>query len=694
MDTTSFDAEQEPQGVRPERDLTPASQGMSVHDLEQLLADIELQPQWRHEADKASSYYDAKQLSPERLEQLAESQEPATIVNLIFGAINGALGQEAKTRLDWMASADTDAYQDVVDVLNQKLQTAKRETKADMAVSEAYKGQIVPGIGWVEVGRESDPLRFPYKVKARHRNEVWWDWRAKECDYDDARWQLVSNWVDLDLAINAMPQYADTLRIGTTSGPITDSMMRTITYSHDKFESIGTTRRIFNRFEEEWLDNSARRRIRFYDVFYKQPRTVIALVAGDKRVEFNPANVLHQELVRRGQAMLVRGPSYQMRHARFAGPFRLFDKARKSRRFPLTPFVGFTDDEYGTPYGMVANMISPQDEYNERRSRLRWLLKAAQVFIDDDALNENFNNFKDVAREIMRPDSVFVLKAGRRNAQGIRVEHNMQLAREQVDVMQDAKQLVQEVPRIYSSMLGDAPTGVTSGLAINSLVEQGMIALGETNDNYRGSRGAVGDALSELILEDLSKPDLQVTLGKGKSARVVVLNTMSQDGLPQNSVEDAPLTIGLGDVPSTPAHKLQQQQHLAQLLQSVGNDPIARSVLMPDLIESTDLPNREEKARWMREKYGMPDPGQSQDPQQQQAEQQQKAQAAQLQQRAADAELAIKEAQAKSAASVATLNTVKAAQVVQAINAGPPDPTPGVAANEDDMVAQAIARAG
>lgn len=676
--------QQQPQEQREDRDK--ATEGMALHDLERLLADIQNQPEWRSAADQAASYYDGKQLSAARLAELHESGEPPTIINLMSGAINGALGQEAKTRLDWIAKADTDAFTDVADVLNERLVEAKRETGADQAISDAYKGQIVPGIGWVEVSRASDPLAYPYRVENVHRNEVWWDWRASSVTKSDGAWICRQRWVDLAEAEQMMPEHAEVFRYGCNTGPITDTMMSTVMRS-TTFDEINSARRSFNRFEEEWLDNAGRRRVRFYSVYYKSPIKVVAMVIGTRRSMFRPTNPLHVEMVQRGIAMLVTGPSFVIRHAMFAGPFRLSDIETKHRVFPLIPFVGFEDDEHGTPYGLGAGMISPQDEYNERRSRLRWLLKACQTFVDDDALSIKHNNFVDLAREVMRPGAQIVLNANRKNANGLRVEQNIQLAREQVDVMQDAKQLIQEQPRIYSAMLGDAPTGVTSGLAINSLVEQGMVALGETNDNYRTGRGMVGNALMQLIIEDFARPNMRVTLGKGKKSRVVVLNTQDEQGLPINAMQDASVSLGLGDVPSTPGYKLQQQQYLTQLLGSVGNDPVARAVLMPALMEATDLPNREADAEWMRKKYGAPIPGEDQAEQQQGAEQQEQAMQQQaMQMQLAEAKARLDELQAKVAkmTTEAELNAARAQQIHMAM---------GQAANEGRLIQDAIAEA-
>lgn len=682
------DQQQEP---RPDRDLATGD-GMSLYALERMLSDISQQPEWRSSSDKCCQYFDGKQLSSDKLAKMDETGEPKTIVNLIQRTVNGALGQEARARLDWMASADTNAFGDLAQALNERMHEAQRETWADMAMSDAYSSQLRAGIGWTEVSRNPDPLGYPYRVQEIHRNEVWWDFRARSRLLTDGKWVCRQRWIDEDEAITALPQFADTIRLGLHSGPLTDAMALSV-LSSEKFESLHQTRMSFNRQQEEWLDNSVRKRVRFYDVYYKQPKVLVAMVVGTRRVRFNPQNPVHVAMVQRGMAQLIQGPSYIIRRALFCGPFRLFDVPTRFRNFPLIPWWCYRDDEYGTPYGLVHGMIDPQDEYNERRSRLRWLLRAVQVFVDNDALDEKFNTFKSLALEVMRPDAMFVLKNSRKNSDALKVNRNTELAREQVDVMNDAKQLIQDVPGIYSTMLGNAPSGVTSGLAINSLVEQSLVSLGEVNDNYRMSRRAVGECLSELILEDMAQPNMKIEVGTGKKARVVVLNTFSPEGLPVNHVEDAPVRVGLQDTPSTPAHRQQQQQQLSTAIQGVGNDPIARAVLVPAFIESTDLENRDLYANWMRKKNGVPEPGEADD-QREAMEQQMEAMQAQLaeisqqlQLRAATADVEKKEADVQ-------LTLAKAAkEEAQAHVAATPPALPGPDP-EELAIADALQEAG
>jgi hypothetical protein len=197
----------------------------------------------------------------------------------------------------------------------------------------------------------------------------------------------------------------------------------------------------------------------------------------------------------------------------------------------------------------------------------------------------------------------------------------------------------------------------------------------------------LAEALFNLIAEDHMTHEMQVRIGQGKKARVIVLNTVDpQTRLPKNVVKDAPVNVGLQDVPSTPAHRMQQQQHLAQTLQAVGANPDAVILLTSALIESSDIPNHAEYAQWLRKRAGIPEPGTTDDDQVEAAEMaQQQAQSVQAkaQMDALAARTARERAAAEQASSAARLNLAKADQIIDQIE-NPPTPEP--AANDEDAL--------
>lgn len=668
--------------------------GFSLFALESLLRDVDGQPDWRPRADVAHAYYDFKQISPEKQAKIfREMGIEARQTNLVHGVINGVLGQEARTRTDVTVNADDDTFAEVSDVLGKAMKEAQRETNADMAVSNGYAGQVKGGLGWVEVSRASDPLDYPYRVDDRHRNEIYYDWRTTDLGLRSARWQCRIRWEDLDEAEALMPEHRTILRScvnGWNLAGIPDDMDANMYRSAYNNERRTTIQR------DQWID-STRRRIKFFEVWYRVPAEVVVMqISPTRRIVFDEKNPLHQMAVQRGRVKLHKSITRQVRMALFAGPHRLVDVGTTRRNFPYIPFFAFRDDQDRSPYGLIEGMISPQDEYNDRRQMINWMLRARQILVDNDALDTAYNSIADLEDTAMRPDMTLVLNATRRNQNGVQIGNSLTMQKEQVEVMQDAKQLIQEVPRVYSTQLGDAPSGVTSGIAINSLTEQGAIALGELNDNYRFARRMVFEQLLDLIVEDHLEADLKVAVGSGDSKRIVVLNSWDpQTGQPVNHVKDAPMKIGLGETPNTPAFRMQEQQQLGQILTALAADPQAMSVLTPVYIESSNLPNRQQHADDLRRMKGIPTAGDRQA--QKENEQKLKAQQDQQQElmaRTAQANVAKLEGEAAKAhagaekeQAQAALATVQAQQIA-ATPIEQPEPI-----DEDQAINDALAEA-
>jgi len=663
-----------------------AKGGFSLGALEDLLSDCQNQPDWRTRADTAHAYYDmGKQLTHEQEQKIRREFgiEPRQ-TNLIHGVINGVLGQEAKARSDVRVEADDDEFADVSDVLSMRMKEAQRESNSDMAVSNAYAGQVKGGIGWCEVSRASDPLDYPYRVNEVYRGEIWYDMLgSKHIGLNDARWMVRKRWEDLDEAVAMMPEFKDILMQAVNGWDMLNLPDDENSAVYKAYSNERRTR--INR--DEWADSS-RRRIKFFEVWYRVPAEVVVLHLGPtRRVIYDENNRLHVEAVSRGRVKMSKTITRQIRMALFAGPHRLLDVGTTRRAFPYVPFFAFRDDEDRSPYGMIEGMISPQDEYNERRQMVNWMLLARQVMIDNDALDHRYNTEKDVEATVMRPDMMLVLNAARRNAEGVRIGNNLSMQKEQFDVMQDAKQLIQDVPKVYGSQLGNAPAGVTSGIANSLLIEQGIVAMGELNDNYRFGRKMVHEQLLDLIVEDHLEEEMQVMMGSGSQRRVIVLNTWDpRTGAPLNRVKDAPVKVGLSDVPSSPAFRMQEQQQMATMIQALGGSPEALRILAPAYIEGSSLSNRAAVADDLRRATGVPTAGDRQAMQQAEVEARRRAQAAsQLQEADAKAKIA------KTAADV-RLTNAKALQaeasvaldVRNQVMAENPQPT------EDDLIQQAL----
>jgi len=266
-------------------------------------------------------------------------------------------------------------------------------------------------------------------------------------------------------------------------------------------------------------------------------------------------------------------------------------------------------------------MRSPQDEINARKSKALWLMNSRRVVADEDAVLDHAAAMKEVARA----DAYIKLNPQRRASSMFKVEDGAEFALPQLQAMQEAKGEIAQASGVHQPMQGQTPTGVTSGIAMNSLIEQGITTLAEINDNYRFARRKVGELLFELVRRDLAGRPVKVTVGEYLEKRDVILNNRVQVQQPdgtiaetvENDVSRMRASIVLDDIPSTPTFR---QQVLAQMMEMTKGLPEQLQAAVFDLIvASSDLPNKDKYVERIQKALGMN--GDNQDPQMAQAQQ-------------------------------------------------------------------------
>jgi hypothetical protein len=575
---------------------------LSIATLQTWLDEIRNQPNWRVTADRESEYYDGNQLDRETLAIMEERGIPPLITNLIKPTVDVVLGMEARTRTDWKVRPEAgDASDDVAEALSEKLHQAEITTKADRAISDAYASQVKVGIGWVEIARNVDPFLPDYRVQAVNRREMFWDWRARQPDLSDARYFVRKKWMDVDVLKTAFPDKADTLENCVNSWQNWD-----IWYANDTMMARAYDQeRGFTVETYEWV-NPARRRIVTYEAWYKVMTSgpVIRTANGATEV-FNPKNPIHAEEVRGGN--LPQQANYMaVRVAIYAGPHLLNDMPSPYRHqhFPYVPFFGFREDRTGVPYGLIRSMISPQDAFNARKSNIYWRLTTLRVIADSDAVLDH----QKTAEEVARKDAYIVLNANRKPSSNFTIDKGESITSQEFEMLQaDAKE-INQAAGVYQAMMG-SDNNAKSGLAINSLVEQGTTTLGELNDNAVHSRRMVGELLAELVKEDLERQlNVTVTIDQGRQEKTIVLNQPARNRqtgefMLQNNVAAVRCSVVLDDVPQTPTYRNQQLSQLADLVKSLP--PQLQAPLMPFVLESTDLSNRFEMADVLRKVLGL-----------------------------------------------------------------------------------------
>ncbi|NAW78226.1 portal protein [Vibrio sp. V33_P6A3T137] len=609
-----------------------------------IMSDIDAQPNWRTNANKACAYYDGDQLAPQVVAVLKERNQPMTMHNLIAPTVDGVLGMEAKTRTDLLVLADDPSkeFDELAEAINEQFKDVCRLAKLDKARSEAYASQIKCGFGAVEVYRNENLFGPKYKIKNIPRDEIYWDWLSKESDWSDARWVMRCRWIDVDELMTIVPDKKDIIKNaangwhGFVETNLIEGMDANLVNAYEEFKG-------YSRQQTEWLSQN-RKRIRLQVIYYRtmERKPVIELQNG-RVIEFDKNNLIHATAAAMGKANVRMAQVSRIIESWYAGPHHLGDKDCDAPQglFPIVPFFGYRKDANGEPYGLVARAIPAQDEVNFRRIKLTWLLQAKRVIADKDATNMSREKVLD---EVERADGYIELNPDRKNnksvAEAFRVEQDFNIAQQQFNVMQESMKLIQDTMGVYAAFLGQGQTS-QSGVAIANLVEQGATTLAEINDNYRYSCQLLGELILSYLIEDMKgKRNVSITINRDdpRKRKQVIVNQETEEGL-TNDITKLRTHIALAPVQQTAAYK---QQLADRMMQITAQMPPEVQVAVIDLVaELTDIPNKAEFIDRVRDAIGI------QKPQDEMSEEEIAAMEAQQQQQEVQMQLAMREMEAK-----------------------------------------------
>lgn len=575
-------------------------QGLALSTYTQWLIEVQNQPPWRAKADKEMDYVDGNQLNSEILEKQRQLGIPPAIEPLIGPAMDAVWGFEAKTRTDWRVVPDRDREgDDVAAALNYKLNQAERQSGADRACSEAFKGQSAVGMGWVEVARESDPFKYAYRCKSVHRNEIFWDFLSKEPDLSDARYLIRRRWTDVAQVKLKWPEQTALIDVAG-NGRWTDQLSSII--------EGGTTtglaqawddQRGWSIEEQEWRDVH-RGRVCLFEVWYRRWESVVVMFLPDGRVlEYDATNPVHVASVAAGIAKVAKHAIARVYVSFWLGPHKLSEgpSPYQHKHFPYVAFWGKREDRTGVPYGAVRGMIFLQDNINSAISKIRWGLSAARTERTKGAVAMTDEAFRQM---IARPDADVILDADAMAKTGARfeVKRDFQLNDQQYKMLGDSRTGIQRASGITAAFQGQQGSA-TSGVQESTQIEQTTQQLADTMDNFKFSRTRVGQLLMSLIVEDLAgKPETVVVRGVPPMPdKIVQLNQPNTDQLTgvkylTNDVERTLMMVDLSDVPSTPSFRAQQLQAMSEAFKAMP--PQFQAVALPHLLSLMDVPNKDE----------------------------------------------------------------------------------------------------
>lgn len=575
-------------------------------------------------------FYDHIQWSEEDAWVLRERGQAPLVYNVIAQSVNWIIGSEKRGRTDFRILPRGKEDTKPAERKTQLLKYLSDCNRTPFHRSRAFEDCVKVGIGWVEDGVQDDDDTEPLYSRYESWRNILWDSASTELDLSDCRYITRTKWVDVDVATALFPEREELIKL---------SAMEDFRggYDMEHGDEVMDQGEIERENSGEWRTLSAhdRSRVRLIEVWFRKPERVQRIVAGQFRGDvFDEENPGHQQAIAEaGQGVVAERLMMRMHCAIMTTKGLLYvgPSPYRHNRFPFTPLWGYRRGRDGLPYGVIRGLRDIQEDINKRASKAMYILSTNKVIMDEGAVDD----VEEFRGEVARPDAVIVKKAGK----AIDLNVDRELAPAHLDLMARNIGMIQQVGGVTDEMMGRT-TNATSGIAVQARQEQGALTTSKLFDNLRFAVQCQGEVQLSLIEQYFTdEKQFRITNDRGTPDYIAV-----NDGLPENDItrSKADFVISEGEWRAS-----LRQAAAEQLLEMLTRMPPQVAIVLLDLVvESMDLPNREEIVQRIRAINGQEDPESDPNDPEVQARQQAQAQQAQFQQAMIEAELREKLAKA------------------------------------------------
>jgi len=497
-----------------------------------------------HMAKKCDAYYRGEQWDEFDMQQLDDQGRPALTINTILPTVNAVLAEQSTKKADIQFKPRGGGNQDVADVLTQVYAQIADNNKLDWIESQVFSDGLIQDRGYFDVRIDfDDHVNGEVRIESKDPLDILIDPDAKH--YDPRTWNEIfeTKWMSVDEIEEIYGQQkADKLRFlaetGTTLGA--DSM---------EFEEsrYGDTDE-YNYGQQYPGDPDNARTLRSIRVIERQYYKLddcmyyVDPVTGDKRKIPNSWGKKKREEFADTYGLGI--ISKKMRRVRWtvtADTVVLFDDYSPYDHFTIVPYFPYF--RRGKPFGMVRNLLSPQEQLNKITSQelhivnttanSGWIVESGSLSgMTADDLEEH------------GAETGLVLEFNRGSTPPGKIPPN-QIPTGLDRLGQKAARNIKEISGITDAMLGmDSPE--VSGVAIQQKQNRGSLLLQVPLDNLAKTRQYLAEKILQMVQTYYTEERLlQVTDEQDpyKTRSKIKVNQMTPEGMVIND-----LTLGEYDV--------------------------------------------------------------------------------------------------------------------------------------------------
>ncbi len=598
-------------------------------------------------AKKCDDFYRGEQWDADDEAMLESEGRPALTINTILPTVNTILGEQSTRRADVQFKPRRGADQDVADVLTKVYMQIADNNKLDWVEQQVFSdGLIMDGRGYFDVRMDfSDHVEGEVRITAKDPLDILIDPDAK--DYDPKTWNEVfeTKWMTLDeIEENYGKKKSESLRFIAENG---NSFGRdSIEYEENRYGDIEPEDDMFGATVVDEDDYKNVKSLRVIERQHKKMSRVLCFVdptTGDQREAPDawPESKAKKFAKQYGLSLITK-MKRKVRWTVSCDRIVLHDDWSPYNDFTIIPFFAYF--RRGRPFGVIRNLISPQEQLNKIASQelhivnttanSGWMVEAGSlVGMTADDLEEH------------GAETGLVLEYARGTAPPQKITPNS-IPTGLDRIGQKAAINIKAISGVNDSMLGSDSAEV-SGIAMREKSARGAIMIQVPLDNLKKARQYLAEKVLNLVQTFYSEQRvLQITNEADplKPREEVVVNQMTPEGRIIND-----LTIGEYDVviSSAPARDSFDEVQFAEAL-----NLRQAGVAIPDdaIIEYSHLTKKGELAKRIRMMTGV-----EQSPEQQEAA----AAVQQMQMQGEQLALAKLDAEVKKLQSEAAINIAK-----------------------------------
>ena len=552
-------------------------------------------------AKKCDAFYRGNQWDPADVATLDDEGRPALTINTILPTVNTVLGEQSTRRADVNFKPVGNGTQEIANVLNKLYLQIADNNKLDWLEGTVFADGLIQDRGYFDVRIDfTDHIQGEVRISTKDPLDILIDPDAKE--YDPKTWNEIfeTKWMSLDEIEEQYGQEkADKLRVaaeyGNTMGQ--DSVEYEETRYGDTYTGVEYNQSATANPEE----NRQVRAIRVIERQYYQLKECtyyVDRVTGDMRQV--PGNWGKRKMQKFADDYGLDVLTRQDRKVRWtvtADKCVLFDDWSPYECFTIVPYFPYW--RRGRPFGMVRNLISPQEQLNK--------ISSQELHIVNTTANSGWivetGSLQGMTADDLEEhgaETGLVLEYNRGSSPPAKIPPN-QIPTGLDRISQKAAANIKQISGISDAMLGtDSPE--VSGVAIQAKQNRGALMIQVPLDNLQKTRQYLAEHILRLVQAYYTEERLiQITDESDpmKSQVPLRLNVVTPEGQIINDLTLGEYSVVIGTMPTRDNYDEVQFAEAISLRQ-VG-------VPIPDdlIVDYSHLAKKGEVAQRIRQMQGM-----------------------------------------------------------------------------------------